>query len=1062
MAKRAQFDFKRNLVLSKWALSLFGAETMDDLAESLQDPDLEKLDGENRAGFIHVLSLKAAEGSRLTEEVLFQYDRNIYKHTIRISKNRPGQIRWKYFQYLSLIVTEIYLDRYFQQREQLLKDLNEQVQRHNQQATKVNQVVSFVEQDLRKLGYWMATGSGKTLLMHMHILQFRHYHDKHGRASDLNRIILLTPNPGLSRQHLEEFQKSGMEADLFQKDCMSLFAGKSIEILNVQALKEEGKVTSVAVEAFEANNLVLVDEGHRGTGSKSDTGWKTMREKLSAEGFAFEYSATFGQAINAAKDSDLEQEYAKCILFDYSYAYFYEDGYGKDYRILNLPESVIDQHQELYLTACLMGFYQQQRLFLDHRQTCEAYLLEKPLLVFVGKTVSTSSNAELTDIQLILGFLGRFVNDRPGSTSRIQQILSGHTGLRSGKDQDLFANAFDYLKQQIGSHEDVYSDMLRVLFNAPTTGLLHVENMKGTDGEIALHVGNAETFGLINVGDANKLCKACENQNELVVTTQDFGKSLFETINAESSSINLLIGSKKFTEGWNSWRVCTMGLMNIGRSEGSEIIQLFGRGVRLKGYEWSLMRSGARYARVKQPPLHIRLLETLNIFGIRADYMAEFKDYLLEEGAPVNENTIQFILPVVIHKPLPKLKGLALPEEIGHDGFRRVGRKPVLDKLDSDYFIRRNVTLDWYPRVQVAVSKGAEGTSAVVEKHKAHFTAAHLAFINLDKVYFALQEFKSLKGWYNLQIPREKLADLLVHTPGKDPWYTIFVPKREMSFDDVANGHLFDRIAQWQEMVEMLLQKYAERLYVYSRKEWETPRLKYRDITPEDNNFKFPQSDDGKESGYIFTLEETDSFLEELKKVKQAIKEEKLRDWPFDGRNLRIFHWDNCLYTPLICISKRTNIKVKPVALNQGETQFVQDLRDYYKSHEGFFKDKDLYMLRNRSKSGIGFFEEGGFYPDFILWLIAGDKQYITFVDPKGIRNLPGELDPKIGFSTKIKELEARLGDPNVVLNSFIISSTQFTDIKHWGMSKEDLEEQHVLFEPDGKGYIRKLVELQL
>ena len=49
-----------------------------------------------------------------------------------------------------------------------------------------------------------------------------------------------------------------------------------------------------------------------------------------------------------------------------------------------------------------------------------------------------------------------------------------------------------------------------------------------------------------------------------------------------NSSINILIGSKKFSEGWNCWRVSTMGLMNIGQSEGSEIIQLFGRGVRLK------------------------------------------------------------------------------------------------------------------------------------------------------------------------------------------------------------------------------------------------------------------------------------------------------------------------------------------------------------------------------------------------------------------------------------------------------------------------------------------------
>ena len=45
---------------------------------------------------------------------------------------------------------------------------------------------------LNKLAFWMATGSGKTLVMHANILQFQHYLAKHGRRRELNRIILLT------------------------------------------------------------------------------------------------------------------------------------------------------------------------------------------------------------------------------------------------------------------------------------------------------------------------------------------------------------------------------------------------------------------------------------------------------------------------------------------------------------------------------------------------------------------------------------------------------------------------------------------------------------------------------------------------------------------------------------------------------------------------------------------------------------------------------------------------------------------------------------------------------
>ena len=66
-----------------------------------------------------------------------------------------------------------------------------------------------------------------------------------------------------------------------------------------------------------------------------------------------------------------------------------------------------------------------------------------------------------------------------------------------------------------------------------------------------------------------------------------------------------------------------MGLLNVGQSEGSSIIQLFGRGVRLKGYNNSLKRSSA-YKKIDftlKTPEFFNTMETLNIFGINADYM---------------------------------------------------------------------------------------------------------------------------------------------------------------------------------------------------------------------------------------------------------------------------------------------------------------------------------------------------------------------------------------------------------------------------------------------------------
>jgi hypothetical protein len=53
------------------------------------------------------------------------------------------------------------------------------------------------------------------------------------------------------------------------------------------------------------------------------------------------------------------------------------------------------------------------------------------------------------------------------------------------------------------------------------------------------------------------------------------------------------------------------------------------------------------------------ILETLNIFGLRADYMQQFKDYLEEEGLPTDsdfEKITVDILPTISDLSEKKLK----------------------------------------------------------------------------------------------------------------------------------------------------------------------------------------------------------------------------------------------------------------------------------------------------------------------------------------------------------------------------------------------------------------------
>ena len=158
-------------------------------------------------------------------------------------------------------------------------------------------------------------------------------------------------------------------------------------------------------------------------------------------------------------------------------------------------------------------------------------------------------------------------------------------------------------------------------------------------------------------------------------------------------------------------------------------------------------------------------------------------------------------------------------------------------------------------------------------------------------------------------------------------------------------------------------------------------------------------------------------------------------------------------------------VKLQPVALNKGERDFVEDLKNYFDKNPEFFKDKQLYLLRNMSKKGIGFFEANNFFPDFILWLVIGENQYVSFIDPKGLRQIHGFSDPKIQLHKSIRTtIQTRLDDPNIVLNSFIISNTPYNQLTYWKgqESMKDFNFNHVLFQKEQREYyVKMLMEKQ-
>jgi len=1059
--KKSEIKFELRLVLANWMLDQFNASSFEELARHLRDPLDEGFEEDGFTRFLQCIR-KLCTSLKFRKDQLLSYDENIVRHWKVITEKRNDEkqnLYPKYFQYLCLLFTEVYLDHYFRDLEGLRAELNVYTELFNtgdapqQTAYKMLlngslpediKIEPYQTEDLRKLAFWSATGSGKTLMMHINILQYKHYLKKYSDEKSLNRIILLTPNEGLSFQHRDEFVLSDMDAEIFDKDAGTLFTGQEIEIIDIHKLKETAGEKTIAVEAFEGNNLVLVDEGHRGTSGTEVGHWMKMRNKLCEKGFSFEYSATFGQAVKASGNKELAPEYAKCILFDYSYKYFYKDGYGKEYRILNLKDDWSDEHRVRYLTAGLLAFYQQQKLFMDKFHEFRLFMIEKPLWIFVGGSVTkTPSKRDVSDVMDILLFLGQFVKNRNESIRSIEMLISGRSNLNDAQGRDIFSNAFTYLGQTGFNAEAIFNDILITIFHSNNPGLVHIKRLKGAaevEGEIALHIGEENNpFGVINVGDPSGLCSLCEDHPEyLTVSDSQFSASLFRHVNKPDSKINILIGSKKFSEGWSSWRVSTMGLMNIGKNEGSQIIQLFGRGVRLKGLDFCLKRSthivGAK------PPKGIERLETLNVFGIHADYMQQFKEYLEDEGLPANDESIEFILPVIKNLGKQPLKTIRVKEGID---FKRQGPKPAL-ALPDEKIIKNKIIVDWYPKIQALTSKNSPRSDDMRLPDEWHFEEDHLAFLDYDELYFSLQQQKKEKAWYNFNIYRENIHILL-----KDHrWYVVYIPSTEIELRS------FEKIRLLNDIAEILLRKYCEKLYVTRKAEFEQGHLEYRDLKEDDPNFI--------ENYTLLIRQSREDIIAKLQEIKEILERGELRNI-IEFQGLTAIMFDRHLYQPLLYVNSDL-IEIKPVALNEGERDFVLDLQQFCGNNKKYFEDKELYLLRNMSRGrGMGFFEAGNFYPDFIMWLFANGKQYINFIDPKGLRNLRGLDDKKIAFYQDIKTIENRLKeqDPKITLNSFIISNTPYSEISWWkeGLTKDQCEERNIFFQRDDKSdYIEKII----
>ena len=1043
-------ELEKHLVLNKYFLKLFGFSDFDKFGEKIKGDTEEGYDTSGRSYFVNdLIGLKPD-----WENLLLRYDESIREYVERLRQNRKQpNFNLKYFQYLAVIFTEIFLDRYYNDRQRFLNELNAFLEEFNNENR--TDIARFTEEDLKKLAFGMATGSGKTLIMHINYWQILKY------SNGWDNIILITPNEGLSKQHYGELKLSGIPCKLYDGNIDNLKTkDKEVLVIDIYKLTKEkaGKGVSIDISYFDGKNLVFIDEGHKGQQSEEQT-WKKLREEIGKNGFLFEYSATFGQVIG--KNKDLLEEYAKAIIFDYSYKYFYTDGYGKDFYVYNIKEDTYTEAQrDLLLTAGLLSFYEQLAIFEEYNEKLREYNIEKPLWIFVGSTVIKKKSSSFTneekktasDVERVIKFIQKILENENYLRENIKKILEGKSGIIDNEGNDIFKGKFGFVRKT--DMDSLVESVYQKVFGG--RGQLELYEIKNAEGEVGLRISTEKKyFGVITIGDVGSLKKLVLESDIEIKKDTLYPRSMFPTVKnfEETKHINIVIGSKKFIEGWNNWRVSNMGLINMGKGEGPQIIQLFGRGVRLKGKNYSLKRE-------ENPDYILKTMQTLFIYGLDADYVNKFLTTIEKEGV----NYEEIAIPIRFNMT-KEWEGKIYTIKTEDFNFLEY---PI--RLTVNENILKNVKIDLRPRITVAHGLDVKTADMIIDEPLI-IPDEYLEFIDWDAVYSEIMNYKIAKGMYNLIIDMNTIKQII-----KLREYKVFLSESpgisiETNGRPVLKINSYGGIKKFQEIILMVIRDYILKFY---RKEERGKTMDYLVVEPltVDNHLSmYPENREivlKIPKDMVNDIQEIMKQLEEYDPNKDELPE-IWKNW-----NSFIVHLDNHLYTPLIIWAKnKDKIRSVPVKLNKGETKFVKDFKNFLKRNNHLFEDKDIFLLRNLSRKGIGFFISSGFYPDFIIWVRKENKQYMIFIDPKGlltsgVRNFNHDkINLCVSYIKDInkkinKDLKRKKEAIELQLYAFILSVSSFMDIKdgfgEGNHTKEDFEEHNIIFQEDPE-YLKKIFE---
>jgi len=497
-------------------------------------------------------------------------------------------------------------------------------------------------QIINRMSFWMATGSGKTLII-VKIIELLGKLMKNGLIPTKD-IMFLTHREDLIQQfkkHVDEFNrlrdineriKLYDLKDDYVRVKTGLFGNQGISVYYYRSdlLSDERKEKIVDFRSYDNNGnwYLILDEAHKG--DKKDSIRQHIYTILSRNGFMFNFSATFTDPV----------DYITCV-YNFNLAQFIKNEYGKHIFVSNRDISNLGKKDEALE-------YEKQKILLkifillsainnqyEKIKQVDQKLYHKPLLLTLVNSVST----EDSDLELFFREISKIAN----GNFETSFIDFAKNELRSDIEDVLLEFEGNKLQNKDKLIEDINrvteKDILYHVFNAQSFGKIEVIKIPSNNQELVFKLTTSDKpFALMKIGDISKWIKEKLDGYEIIERFDN--ESIFKNLN-ENEDINILMGSRAFYEGWDSNRPNIILFINIGKGADAKkfVLQSIGRGVRLeplpnkRGRLTKLYNSGEIDKELMEKIYeYVSPLETLFIYGTKADNLQEIMDTLKQES----------------------------------------------------------------------------------------------------------------------------------------------------------------------------------------------------------------------------------------------------------------------------------------------------------------------------------------------------------------------------------------------------------------------------------------------